>query len=165
MSILRKLGTELTRLIGYSSPTPHMVLLSAPNNVSVEIDMTTVDTLSCSAQEVRVSVPSLVGADFDKLKAWGDDLCQRITYLLENIGPLEYDENEQQVLIRSTPPDKKGNAIQFYEVILASQSDGNFTLRRYRTDKGQSGRTPVEIVCTHEVLKKLVADLVDSIPA
>lgn len=165
MSIIRKLGTELTRLIGYSSPRPHTVLLSAPNKVSVEIDLTTVDTLSCSAEEFRVSVPALVGADFDKLKSWGDELCRRITYLLENIGPLEYDENDEQVLIRSTPPDAKGNTVQFYEIILASQTDGNFTLRRYRTDKGSAGRTPVEIVCTHEVLKKLVADLVDSIPA
>ena len=61
---------------------------------------------------------------------------------------------------RDLPPGVSGGDV----TIAADKSDGNFTLRRYRTDKGQSGRTPVEIVCTHEVLKKLVADLIDSIP-
>lgn len=165
MSLLTKLGSELTKQIGYSSSNPHTVLLSAPQNVKIEIDLTAVDTMSCSCREIRLSVPSLVDADFDKLRNWGKNLCRRLTYLLENIGPLELDESAGQVLIRSTPPDKQGGTIQFYEIVLESHSDGNFTLRRFRTDKGQPGRQRVDVVTTHEVLKKLVADLVDSIPA
>jgi len=164
MSITTKLGSELTRLIGYSSSAPHTVRLSAPDNVRVEIDLTAVDSMSCSAREIRLFVPSLVGADFDKLKQWGEAFCRRITYLLENIGPLELDENAGEALIRSTPPGKSGNTTQFYEVILRSHSGGNFSLRRYRADQGQSGRQPVDIVATHEVLKKLIADLIDTIP-
>lgn len=162
--MIAKLGSELTRMIGFSSSSPRTVLLSAPNNVSVEVDFTAVDSMSCSAAEIRVSVPSLVNADVAKLKAWGQELCRRVTYLLENMGPLEIDPDAGQVLIRSTPPDKQGTTIQFYEVILQSQSGGNFTLRRYRTDKSQPGRQPVDIVTTHEVMKKLVKDLVESIP-
>lgn len=165
MSIITRLGSELTRHIGYSSSSPHTVLLAAPHNVTIEIDLTAVDSMSCSSREIRLSVPSLADAEFDKLKQWGNELCRRLTYLLENIGPLEFDEDAGQVLIRSTPPDKRGNTTQFYEVILQSHSNGNFSLRRYRTEKNQSGREQVDVVTTHEVLKKLVADLVDSIPA
>ena len=164
MSITRKLGSELTRQIGYSSSTPHTVLLSAPDGVDVEIDLTAVDSMSCSSTEIRVSVPSLANADFDKLQKWGEEFCKRVTYLLEHMGPLEFDPDAGEVLIRSTPPDTQGGQTQFYEVILASHSNGNFSLRRYRSDKSQPGRHPVEIVTTHEVLKKLVHDLVDSIP-
>lgn len=164
MSLIQKLGSELTRQIGYSSSTPHTVLLSGPDGVQLEIDLIAVDSMSCSSTEIRLSVPSLVGADFSKLQKWGEEFCKRVTYLLENIGPLELDPDAGEVLIRSTPPDKQAGQTQFYEVILASQSDGNFTLRRYRSDKGQPGRHPVEIVTTHEVLKKLVRDLVETIP-
>ena len=164
MSIIQKLGSELIRLIGYSSPTPHMTLLSGPDGISLEIDFSAVDSMSCSVEEIRLLVPSLVDAAFDKLRAWGEEFCRRVTYLLENMGPLELDPDAGQVLIRSTPPDKQAKSTQFYEVILQSHADGNFTLRRYRTDKGQTGRVPVPIVTTHEVLKKLVNDLVKSIP-
>jgi len=165
MSILQKLSSELTRMIGFSSPTPATKLFSGPNGIQLEIDFTAVDSMSCSVEEIRISVPSLVGAPFDKLKAWGEEFCRRVTYLLENIGPLELDPDAGQVLIRSNPPNKTGGTTQFYEVVLQSHSGGNFTLRRFRTDKGQGGRTPVDIVTTHEVLKKLVSDLIDTIPS
>jgi hypothetical protein len=164
MSILRQLTTELTRLIGYSSPTPTTKLFSGPDGIQLEIDFRAVDSMSCSVAEIRLAVPSLVGAAFDKLKAWGAEFCRRVTYLLENMGPLELDPDAGQVLIRSTPPDKSATGVQFYEVVLQSHANGNFTLRRYRTDKGSPGRQAVDIVATHEVLKKLVNDLVDSIP-
>ena len=165
MSIQAKLGSELTRLIGYSSTTPHTVRLSAPDHVTVEIDLVAVDSMSCSAKEIRITVPALVHADFDKLRQWGEELCRRVTYLLEHMGPLEYDESAGQVLIRSTPPSQSGGSRQFYEVILQSHSGGNFSLRRYRTDPAQPGRQLADMVTTHEVMKRLIGDLVDSIPS
>lgn len=164
MSLVQKLSTELTRMIGFSSPTPATKLFAGPDGVQLEVDFRAVDSMSCSVAEVRLAVPSLVGASFDKLQAWGEEFCRRVTYLLENMGPLELDPNAGQVLIRSTPPDKQAAGVQFYEVILQSHANGNFSLRRFRTDKGRPGRQPVDIVATHEVLKKLVNDLVDSIP-
>lgn len=164
MSLNQQLTSALTRLIGYSSPTPHCTTLTAPDQVTVEIDLTAVDSMSCTVSELRVSVPHLVDADFDVLKKWASDLCSRVTYLLENIGPLEYSPDSGEVLIRSTPPDQQSGATQFYEVILQSHSQGNFSLKRYRSEKGNPGRDPVDILATHQVLQKLVQDLVDTIP-
>lgn len=101
---------------------------------------------------------------FDALKKWAENLSQRINYLLENIGPLEYDPTAGQVLIRSTPPDQLPDGTQYYEIVLSSQSGGNFSLRRYKSVKGQPGRDAVEITITHEVLLKLADDLVDTVP-
>ncbi|GAB4152010.1 MAG: hypothetical protein Tsb009_27680 [Planctomycetaceae bacterium] len=164
MSLSTQLTTALTRLIGYSSSTPHCTTLSAPNQVTVEIDFVAVDSMSCSVSELRVNVPNLVNADFDTLKKWAADLCQRITYLLEQIGPLEYSPDSGEVLIRSTPPDQQSGVTKFYEVILQSHQQGQFSLRRYESQKGQPGRTAVDIQATHETLHKLVNDLVDTIP-
>ena len=164
MSIREDIQTELIRLIGFSSPTPQTVSLSTHPQISVAIDFTAVDSMSCSFQEIRLNVPSLVDAKFDDLKKWAEELCQRVTYLLENIGPLELDPHGSQVMIRSTNPDKQSGRTKYYEIILQAQSAGNFALSRYESEKGTLGRNPVDIQITHEVMQKLLADLVETIP-
>ena len=78
---------------------------------------------------------------------------------------LEIDPDAGQVLIRSTPPAQQLQGSKFYEMLLQSQTDGQFSLRRYLTEKGRPGRTQVDIQTTHEVLDKLLNDLVDTIPS
>jgi hypothetical protein len=88
-----------------------------------------------------------------------------VTYLLENIGPLELDVASGQVLIRSTAPAQQSGTATFYEILLSSSGSGQFALRRYRSQKGAGGREQVDLQVTHEVLRKLVVDLVETIPA
>lgn len=164
MSVLNQLNHELKQRAGFQSAQPETVTLAAKGKIEVMIDFTSIDSMSCSIQEIRVTVPTLVQTAFDKLKEWGQKLCQRVTYLLENIGPLEYDEDAGQVLIRSTPPDQSQAGTQFYEVILSAHSNGQFSLKRFVSQAGQSGRSQVEMQVTHEVLRKLVEDLVDTVP-
>ena len=163
MSLSQDLQQELTRLIGTSSPTT--VMAADASGLSLQVDLTAVDSMSCSLSEIRLYVPSLQKAAFDALKKWAEQLSKRITYLLENIGPLEFDPAAGEVLIRSTPPGQLTNGTQYFEIILSSRSAGTFSLKRYRSVKGQPGRDPVDITVTHEVLLKLVDDLVDTIPA
>ncbi|MCH8830008.1 MAG: hypothetical protein IID45_10575 [Planctomycetes bacterium] len=164
MTLSTQLKSALTRLIGFSSPMPHTSTLTASRGVEVEIDFMIVESLSCSVSELRISVPDFVDAEFDVLRKWAEALCGKVTYLLENIGPLEFSPDSGQVLIRSNPPDQQTSATKFYEVILQSHSSGNFSLRRFESVKGRPGRKPVDITSTHELLHKLVNDLVDSIP-
>jgi hypothetical protein len=59
---------------------------------------------------------------------------------------------------------KSGGTTQLYEVLLGIQANGTFLLRRYRSETGQPGRQSVDVQLTHETLRKLVGDLVDTIP-
>src|SRR4051812_39644611 len=113
MSIKDDLARELSRLVGYCSNSTRTATVIAPNQVAVNIDFTAVDSMSCSLAELRVTVPALNGARFDVLKQWAKALSSRITYLLENIGPLEFAPDQGKILIRSTPPDKQAGATQF----------------------------------------------------
>ncbi len=162
MSLSHDLQQELTRHAGTSTPTT--VTVSDPSGLSLQVEFTGIDSMSCSFSEIRLFVPSLQNAAFDALKKWAEQLSQRITYLLENIGPLEFDPDAGEVLIRSTPPSQLPSGAQYFEIILSSQSSGTFSLKRYRSVKGQPGRDPVEITLTHEVLIKLTDDLIDTIP-
>ena len=162
MSVRPILTAELVRLRGYSSVTPVQVLLSDPSGVQVEIDLTQVDTLGCAVRRITMRVPAMSSVAFDVLKRWADALSQRITYLLEQLTPLEYDPQAGQVLIRSTRPDQLPDGTQYYEIVLSSQGAGTFALQRFRSVKGTPGRTPIDLQVTHEVLYKLCDDLIDT---
>lgn len=162
--ITTDLETELQKQIGLSSAVPVTISVTEPNIANLEIDFVAIDSMSCSFVELRLTVPSLVNSAIDELRKWGEGLCKRVTYLLENIGPLEVDPDAGELLIRSTPPQTSPSGTKFYEIILQSHSNGSFTLKRYESEKGVPGRTPVNIQITHEVLLKLVEDLLDTIP-
>jgi hypothetical protein len=165
MALNQQLSAQLQQLVGFSSTQPQAIALAGPDGIHVTIEVTAVDSMSCSLSEIRLDVPKLQNDSFEALKTWAAALCGRVTYLLEGIGPLEFDVDQQQVLIRSNPPSTQGDAHGFYEIVLQTQADGQFTLRRYRSEKGVPGRDQVDIQLTHEVLGKLLDDLVDTIPA
>jgi hypothetical protein len=164
MNLTTQLTDELKQLAGFSSSTPRRIEITDSDALVLGIDVVAVDALSCAFESLTLHVPTLVGNETAVLQVWADALSQRLTYLLENIGPIEIDRGSSQVLIRSTPLDRSEAGTQFYEVLLSAQTNGTFLLRRYRTESGQTGRESVDIHLTHETLHKLVGDLVDTIP-
>ncbi len=122
--------------------------------------------MSCSCRELRMRVP---GSERSRApmcsKSGHTTSAARVTYLLEQLGPLEIDSEGKQVLIRSKSPDKRDNSTTFYEVLLQSQGAGLFTLRRYRRDSQGAPRQHVDLRTTHELLEKLADDLIATIPA
>lgn len=166
MSLSLDLASALTPLIGQTFAPAKTVTVSDGSGVALSVDLLSVESLGVSCEELRLDVPSLGASTLDVLKQWGDGLCKRITYLLENLGPLEYDAHGNQVLIRSTPPDKAApGTTKYYEIQLSSHGAGRFSLRRFRNDAANPGRIPVPIQVTHEQLAKLVNDLTATVPA
>ena len=166
MSLSLDLASALAPLIGQTFAPAKTVTVSDGSGVTLSVDLLSVESLGVSCEELRLDVPSLGASTLDVLKKWGDGLCKRITYLLENLGPLEYDAQGNRVLIRSTPPDKAApGTTKYYEIQLSSHGAGRFSLRRFRNDASHPGRVPVPIQVTHEQLAKLVNDLTATVPA
>lgn len=163
MLLLDKISESLTQLKGLESAEPKRVAWLDDENVDLEIDFVAVDSLSSAMQELRFTARSLREASLDVLQGWSINLCQRITYLLEHVGPLEIDPLSMSILIRSTPPDRNGGTVAFYEILI--ERSGCLTLRRFSRTRGEADRQPLDIRLTHEVLRKLAQDLVDSVPA
>ena len=147
-----------------SDDAPRSVRTSDGDGVQIRIDLTAIDSMSCEFAELELFHPRMRTAQFDLLRQWAEALSQRVSYLLENIGPLEFDPHAGQVLIRSTPPQTVAGQKRFYEVILSSVGNGTFVLRRYESTTGRSGRTQVPLQLTIEVLLKLVDDLLATVP-
>lgn len=165
MSLSLDLAAALLPLVGQTFVPAQTVTVADGGGVALSVDLLSVESLGVSCEELRLEVPSLGTATLDVLKKWGDGLCKRVTYLLENLGPLEYDATAREVLIRSMPPDQStAGTSKYYEVLLSSHGSGRFSLRRFRNDASNPGRIPVPIQVTHEQLAKLVNDLTATIP-
>lgn len=164
MLLSEQIERELQQLVGLTKPVPRIVVLHGDDGITADVEFMAVDSMSCAFREIRLSVPALKNCDFDLLKRWSEALGQRITYLLENIGPLEFDEVNKQVLVRSVAPSGQQGKKQFYEILLQAQTGSLFTLRRFVAEKGQPRRQRVDLQTTHEVLCRLLDDLVDTIP-
>jgi hypothetical protein len=154
---------SLAGLKGLASDVPKTVGWSAGGGPTVEVDFTVVDSLGCAFRELRLSAEELKNVPFDALKTWADELCKKVTYLLEHIGPLELDAEAQTVLIRSTPPARQPDQTTFYEMLV--KAPGTLNLRRYTRGAHSADRQSCEMQTTHEVLVKLVGDIVAAIPA
>ncbi|WP_010582917.1 hypothetical protein [Schlesneria paludicola] len=166
MSLSLDLSAALTPLSGQAFVPPKTVAVSDTSGTSLAIDVIAVESLGVSCEELRLEIASLGAATLDTLKKWANDLCRRVTYLLENLGPLEIDAQGNQILIRSTPPDKSaGGTTKYYEVMLSSLGAGRFSLRRFRYDTTSGQRVAVPLQLTHEQLAKLVNDLVATVPS
>jgi hypothetical protein len=162
MLLHEQISRSLADLKGLSSLNPKTVGWSVDQGPAVEIDFTGIDSLSCAFRELRVSADALKAAPLDLLKGWADRLCERVTYLLEQIGPLELDGAAQAILVRSIPPAKDASRTSFYEMLV--KAPGVVSLRRYVCETASPDRQPVDINVTREVLLKLVRDIVEAIP-
>lgn len=166
MSLSLDLASALVPFSGQNFAPAKTVSVSDGSGVSLAVDLLAVDSVGVACEEIRLDVPSLSAANLDTLKKWAGGLCQRITYLLENLGPLEYDAQGNEVLIRSTPPDTSSSPgkTKYYEVQLSSQGAGRFSLRRFEADRTTNSRVPVPLRITHEQLAKLINDLTATLP-
>lgn len=167
MSLSLDLAAALTPLVGQSFVPAQAVSVNDGNGVELTLLVESVEAVGVACEELRLDVPALAASTMDVLKRWAAGLCQRVTYLLETLQPLEYDDQGHEVLIRSNPPDSSSfpGQTKYYEVQLASQGGGRFTLRRYLAERGVPGRSATPLRLTHEQLAKLVNDLVATLPS
>ena len=157
------LPTQLDAEFARLAPGGGMAKLTADDGVTLAADLAAIETLGVSLSVLNIDVPNLAGASQATLEQWGRDLCARVTYLLEGLGPLEFDPQSRELLIRSVPPSRDANATSYFEVMLSASGNGAFTLARYRTEPGVS-RTREDVPLTRETLHRLVRDAVETIP-
>ena len=139
----------------------HEKLAVEQSGVRLEIDLEAADEFSCCFDELRLHARSMEDADTAALKDWAGRIGRTITYLLEQVQPLEVDADHGKVLLRSAPPDKRAAHTTYYELVV--DRDGWLSLQRFRTGPEMLRRARVSCTCTREQVDKLVDDLAGSI--
>jgi hypothetical protein len=95
------------------------------------------------------------------LRAWGDRLAARLTYLMEPLVVIEVDAEGGEAELRSKSPTARDDVRVYYEVRL--RREGTLNLRRVAYDPSDRRRKAVACQLTREALERLADDLVATV--
>jgi hypothetical protein len=134
--------------------------VSDPNSGwTVRLDAECVEQVGSRLNELSLGrTTPLEGVD---LKARAEKIAGRTTGLLEQLRLVEADGQAGSALLRSSAPSKRGDSVQYYELLL--NQGGSGSLKRYEASQEPGTRRhSVPFALTHEALAKLVGDLTAS---
>jgi hypothetical protein len=121
---------------------------------SAEVVADCSDRVGCQLWELKLTRSEAAPAA--DLKTRAERLVSRATGLMEPLRLIEVDAQGDTALLRSTAPQKRGDDLFYYEVLLRSAGTG---LRRYQSSTKSGARQQVAFSLTHEALAKLGAEL------
>lgn len=158
MSLKEQLKAELTQLGPLANRPTTLRVTDAESSLSVEL--TAADQLAISFTKFSLQLAQLAGASKATLQKTTDDLCRRLTYLLEPIRPYEFDAEQCAAQLRSMPPQKDETGTTYYEILV--KNDGVLSLTRYQKVPGNDRET-IPATLTREVFLRLVGDFENSL--
>jgi hypothetical protein len=122
---------------------------------SLAVEADCADRVGCRVWELTLTGTASPAAD--DLKARAERLSGRATGLLEPLRLVELDGDRRTALLRSAEPDRGGDDLFYYEVLLR---DAFVSVRRYQASRTPGvRRTQTAFALTHDALVKLVGDL------
>jgi hypothetical protein len=146
----------LEKLAKWRSTSGRATLEASGDGYNAAVAVECVDTVGCRLWEL--SLRPAAAAPAVELKTRAEQLCQRVTGLMEPLRLVEIDALGNVALLRSEQPGQLGEDRFYYEVLL--HGEGSSVVRRYRTPQAdQPRRQQVAFTLTHEALAKLVRDL------
>ena len=151
MTLHEQILSQLPATIGKQ----HQQVTATTGARSVRCEVDQCDQLAVAVYELVLQTSELANVKAAKLQAASKALCERVTYLLEPISPIETDVDGCVVQMRSTPPQQQEDGRFYYELFL--RHGGSITLHRYEKQPG-AVRQRVAATLTHEVLGRLVED-------
>ncbi len=159
MSLSRKIAAAVDDHITSGPANGAVRAEDGPHRLT--LDLLQASPVGVEIQGLEFAVNDRPDWSLDALKAWGDRLAARVTYLMEPLVILEADPVGGEVELRSKTPTTRDGRRAYYEARL----DRNGTLRLFRVTFDETDRTrrttPYQL--TREVLERLTDDLVASV--
>lgn len=155
---MTRLGQQLLARVDAASPGT--TLTAADGGDRLALGLVRADTLGVAMTELRLGTDCLRDASVERVREVANDLTARVTYLLEPLTPIEFDQELAVVQLRSVNPARGEDGATYYELLV--RTGGSVSLRRYR--KPPRGlREAVDATVTREVLGRLADDFVASV--
>lgn len=159
MSLSRKIVAAVEAGAGISVPLPAAATEGA-HTLTLDLETASPVGLSCRAVTFRVDRDGPLA--IDAVRAWGDRIAARVTYLMEPLALIEADAQASEALLRSREPGRRPGRRVYYEARL--HTDGHLTLGRVQFDETTRQRQPLPCQLTIETLERLADDLVATAP-
>ncbi len=155
MSLSQKIAAAVDDLVQNQAPPSAIQVEDGPYRLEIPVGQASPVGIDCRG--FRFAASDRAERSLDDLKAWGNRLAKRVTYLMEPLAVQEADPVGGEVLLRSQNPTTRNGRRTFYEVRLRG---GSLNFQRIAFD--EATRKSQEIACqfTRETLERLVDDLV-----
>ena len=124
---------------------------------SVRCDVVAADGVGCAVVELECQAIGRKTASNDLVR-YANDLCKRVTYLMEPLRVVEFDP-KAGALVLSEKPRRKGESVGYYH--FHAKPTGATVLHRVEFNPKSKQRIFSPFALTHEQLEQLVEDLVD----
>jgi hypothetical protein len=129
-----------------------------PNRLT--LNLTALDTVGVAFDTLEFVATDRADWSSDALRAWGERLAARVTYLLEPLKVIEIDAGGGEVQIRSQAPSTRAQQRGFYEVRLYKQ--GSLRMERFVYNDATRERQRTACQLTREVVERLADDIAAS---
>ncbi len=93
---------------------------------------------------------------FAKLRSKAEDLTRHVDYLLEKLEIVDHDRRGMYIQLRSLPPYKDENQIQFNEICIRRD---RVQLKRIAFSRKDEVKRQVPLTLTEEQLERLLGDI------
>lgn len=151
MSLRDLLQSELAAVLGAG---PHRVNIEHDGK-HLTCDLEQVQPLACEFRQLAVASSRLANVSMADVERISSQLSAKLNYLLEPIGPIERDQDQCVVQMRSNPPQQGDDGTSYYELLV--RRGGELALCRFQKQSG-SPRQKISAVVTREVLLRLAED-------
>ena len=157
MNIGKALVDQLRRSAGNPAAEPR---------VEVEIDGMRVraglgerDRFSATLNSLDISVETPAGDAQQFLSERSARVVQRLNYLEEPLAVWEFDPREGLAQLRSSPPQRDGEHVEYWEVTLHAGDRPGAQIGRYHWSPGMPEREPLPYPATFGLLGRLADSL------
>lgn len=133
-------------------------VIASEGGLTVRCAISGAERLGCAIAQLELVEEGQAVLTLDQLDDRVEQICRKVTYLLEPLGKIEVDAMAKSALVRSATPKRQGEQISYYELLACA--DRHTTLRRYCYDSGRRTRSSVDFALTNDQLELLLDDLV-----
>ncbi len=156
MSLLsRKIAAEVD-----ANPGPGTVSV-ADGPYTLRLHLTAASPVGVAFDALEFAESDRADRSADDLRAWGDRIAARLTYLMEPLVVIEVDAEGGEAELRSKSPTTRDEVRVFYEIRL--RREGTLRLCRIAYDPSDRRRKVVACQLTREALERLADDLVAAV--
>jgi len=140
-----------------------LTTLEAPGQATLEFFDH--DRYSVTLRALDVGAGAFAGDARAYLSAQAAEIARRLSYLEEPLAVWELDGGERIAQLRSSPPQREGQEVLYWEVTLALGERPGARLQRYRWAPGMAEREEVAYPATFALVGRLVDSLAESLRA
>ncbi len=130
---------------------------------SFACELDAIDRLACMVHEITIRSDCTEALTSEQLSSMSDDLASRLSYLLEPVSTIEFDQEATVLQMRSNPPSQSetggGKSCSYFEILARPKE---ISMVRYQKQSGEP-RQRASMTFTREVIGRIAGDMLATI--